>query len=55
MGAAEVVAKRQWILASYEVAGRAPNKITRPERTPDFRDPVRTIIPRQRFGSKIMN
>jgi hypothetical protein len=55
MGVGEVVAERQWILASYEVAGRAPNKIMRPERTSDCRHPVRTIIPRQGLGSKIRN
>ncbi|MGA2800943.1 MAG: hypothetical protein ABSE97_01005 [Verrucomicrobiota bacterium] len=27
------VAERRWKLVSYEVAGIAPNKITRPERT----------------------
>jgi hypothetical protein len=36
------VAKRLWILASYEVAGRAPNKFMRPGGTPGFRRPVRT-------------
>ena len=36
------VAERLWILASYEVAGRASKEFVRPEGTPDFRRPGRT-------------
>jgi hypothetical protein len=42
MGQREVVAKRPWKLASYEVAGGTIKKNLRPGGTPDFRRPVRT-------------
>ena len=40
MGEREVVAKRQWKLTGYEVAGCAIKKLLRPGGTPDFRRPV---------------
>jgi hypothetical protein len=39
----DAVAERRWNLASYKVAGIAPNNCVCPEGTPEFRRPVRTV------------
>jgi hypothetical protein len=40
----KIVAQRRRKLASYEVAGNAPNQFMRPERTPDFHRPAGTFF-----------
>jgi len=45
LGKRELVAKRQRMLASYEVAGGTAKPVLRPEWTPDFLRPIRSILP----------
>jgi hypothetical protein len=43
IGKGDAVAERRWRLASYEVAGIAPNHCLCLEGTPEFRRPVGTV------------